>query len=111
MPSRPLHDRHALDGCPGYVRGWCCKAGERSLARGYRDVGYLLAPRLRRFRPSGVSAPEWSTHVGRLRGLLLRGEDLAAVRWLTGAYPRLMALIPDTRRAEVVAGLRERVSG
>lgn len=110
MVSRPLHDRHALDGCPGYVRGWCCKARERSLVRGYRDVGYLLAPRLRRFRPAGLSAPEWSARVGQLRGLLTHGDDVAAVRWLMSVYPRLMALIPATHRDEVVAGLRERVS-
>ena len=108
MASHPAHDRTRLGGCPGYVQGWCCKARDRTLARGYRDVGYLLAPKLRRFRPPHVAPPTWSSLVRRLRGFLESGDEPAALAWFATAYPRLMAVIPKDEHREFLAGVRER---
>lgn len=104
----PSHDRVLLGGCPGYVRGWCCKARDRSLHRGYRDVGYLVASNLRRFRPEHIARRSWVVKVGRLRRLLRTADEAAALKWFTVNYPRLMALIPVGEHADFVAGVRER---
>jgi|GEM_PF-3491066 len=108
MPQHPSHATAGLDGCPGYVRGWCCKARERTLRRGYRDVGYLLAGRLRRFRPDQVPAEAWAARLATLGEALDRHDDTAAVGWFRDTYPRLMALIPAADQGEFVAGARDR---
>lgn len=104
----PAHSRRLLGGCPAYVKGWCCKAGDRTLQRGYRDVGYLLAARLRAFRPERVTPRRWAWMLGRLRRLLKAADDTAAVEWFADAYPHLMALIPVGDHRDFVAGVRER---
>lgn len=38
------------EGFPGHVRGKWVKAGEGTIKQGYRGVGYLFAPHVRRFR-------------------------------------------------------------
>ena len=103
----PFHDRTLLGGCPGYVKGWCCKAGDRSLQRGYRDVGYLLASKLRRFRPEHIAPRSWAEQMSRLRRLLRAADESAALEWFTENYPRLMKLIPAGDHADFVAGARE----
>lgn len=108
MAEHPSHSTAGLDGCPGYVRGWCCKARERTLRRGYRDVGYLLAARLRRFRPERLPATTWAARLTVLGAFLDSRDDAAAVGWFRETYPRLMTLIPTAHHAEFVAGARER---
>lgn len=113
MANRPSHstashDTRGLDGCPGYVRGWCCKARERTLHRGYRDVGYLLAARLRRFRPARFTSAAWANRLVELGRCFDRRDDAAARGWFDATYPRLMALIPPAQHGEFVAGVRER---
>ena len=90
-----------------YVRGWCCKARDRTLTRGYRDVGYLLAPKLRRFRPPGLSPRAWRRDLSRLRRLLGHPDDEAVLRWFSETYPELMAMIPAGERRRFVAGVRD----
>ena len=108
MDSHPSHSRTLLDGCPGYVRGWCCKARDHTLQRGYRDVGYLLAAKLGAFRPERFRPRVWARHVRRLRSLLQASDDAAAAAWFAEMYPRLMAVIPVGERPHFVAGVRER---
>jgi hypothetical protein len=108
MAEHPSHSTAGLDGCPGYVRGWCCKARERTLRRGYRDVGYLLAARLRRFRPARFTAAAWAERLAELGGVFDRRDDAAAAGWFCETYPRLMTLIPAALHGEFVAGARER---
>jgi hypothetical protein len=90
MDIHPAHSRTLLGGCPRYVKGWCCKARERTLRRGYRDVGYLLAPKLRAFRPERFGPRTW------------------ALEWFAEIYPQLMAVIPAGDRQQFVAGVLER---
>jgi|APCry1669189000_1035189.scaffolds.fasta_scaffold76143_2 hypothetical protein len=114
-PSASGSDQHAaggvaaFDGCPGFVRGWCCKARERTLQRGYRDVGYLLAAKLRRFRPPGFCTAAWTRQVHRLHRLLRAGDDPAAVSWFKETYPVLMTLVPTVQQRQFLAGARERI--
>lgn len=108
MDAHPAHNRTLLGGCPAYVKGWCCKAHERTLQRGYRDVGYLLAPRLRSFRPDRFGPRTWSRQLGRLRRLLQAADEAAALVWFTETYPQLMAVIPVGDQPQFVAGIRER---
>jgi hypothetical protein len=108
MDAHPSHSRILLGGCPGYVKGWCCKARDRTLRRGYQDVGYLLAPKLRAFRPERFDPQTWSQRLGRLRWLLQAADETAALAWFAETYPTLMALIPAGDHRQFVAGVRER---
>lgn len=108
MDSHPSHSRTLLGGCPGYVKGWCCKARERTLQRGYRDVGYLLAPKLKTFRPARFSPRTWGRQLDRLRRLLQAADEAAALGWFVEIYPQLMAVIPLGDRPQFLAGVRER---
>jgi len=108
MDAHPAHDRTLLGGCPSYVKGWCCKARDRTLQRGYRDVGYLLAPKLWSFRPERFGPRMWSRQLGRLRRLLQAADEAAAVAWFAEIYPQLMAVIPVSDQPQFVAGVRER---
>ncbi len=108
MDVHPSHSRILLGGCPGYVKGWCCKARDRTLRRGYQDVGYLLAPKLRAFRPERFDLQTWSQRLGRLRWLLQAADETAALAWFAETYPTLMALIPTGDHRQFLAGVRER---
>jgi hypothetical protein len=108
MVPHPSHDRTLLGGCPGYVRGWCCKARDRTLQRGYRDVGYLLAAKLKTFRPERLSQRTWTQQRRRLRRLLKSNDEAAALGWFVEIYPQLMEVIPVGDHPQFVAGVRER---
>jgi hypothetical protein len=108
MDTHPAHSRTLLGGCPRYVKGWCCKARERTLRRGYRDVGYLLAPKLRAFRPERFGPRTWARQLGRLHRHLQAADEAAALEWFAEIYPQLMAVIPAGDQQQFVAGLRER---
>ena len=105
--SHPFHSRTRLGGCPGYVRGWCAKAREHTLQRGYRDVGYLLASNLRAFRPERFAPGTWAQRLGRLRRLLRKADESAVMEWFAETYPQLMRLIPVGDHPNFVAGLRD----
>ncbi len=98
----------SVDGFPGYVRGWVCKARDKSMQRGYRDVGYLLYWKLRVFRPVHVGVRQWFRRVGNLRDYVLANDRLSAQGWFRENYPALMNLIPESRHREFIAGLVER---
>lgn len=102
-----LHQRD-LDGCPNYVRAWCCKAAEKTMQRGYRDVGYLLAPHVLDFQPPAFTAPRWGMAVSRLRDLCVAGDGTGVMEWCTRAYPSLVQIVPEKSRKEFVAGMMER---
>jgi hypothetical protein len=85
-----------------------CKARDKSLQRGYRDVGYLLYLKLRGFRPAHASLRLWSRHVANLRKHVLGNDRSAIQAWFRENYPVLMNLIPESRHREFVAGLVER---
>ena len=108
IDSHPSHSRTLLGGCPGYVKGWCCKARDRTLQRGYRDVGYLLAPKLRAFRPERFPPRTWTQQLIRPRRLLNAADEAAAVAWFAEIYPQLMAVIPLADHPQFVAGVRDR---
>jgi hypothetical protein len=97
-----------VDGFPGYVRGWVCKARDKSMQRGYRDVGYLLCGKLCLFRPAHASVRLWSRQVANLREHVLGNDRTAIQGWFRENYPALMNMIPERRHREFVAGLVER---
>jgi hypothetical protein len=97
-----------VDGFPDYVRGWVCKARDRSMQRGYRDVGYLLYWKLRLFRPAHIEVRSWFRHVDNLRNHVVANDRRAIQGWFAENYPALMHLIPERRHREFVAGLVER---
>lgn len=101
--------RRDLDGCPNYVRGWVRKADVNTMQRGYRDVGYLLAPHVLDFRPPTFTRSVWRDAVARLRDACCSGNALAVMGWCREAYPSLLSLIPRQRHADFVAGMIERV--
>lgn len=96
------------DGFPSYVRGWVCMAKDNSMQRGYRDVGYLLAPRIREFRPAHIGVRSWFQKVAAL-GQHIESNDKAAVgAWMQQHYPVLMQIVPVRRQRAVIVGLMER---
>ena len=96
------------DGFPGYVRGWVCKARNKSMQRGYRDVGYLLYWKLRLFRPAHIEVRSWFRHVENLGKQVVANNRSAIHGWFQENYPALMHLIPERRHREFVAGVVER---
>ena len=103
-----MHQRD-LDGCPNYVRAWCRKAEVGTVQRGYRDVGYLLAPHVGEFRPPTVARRVWGDAVCRLREFCQIGNAVAVMDWCRTRYPGLLAIIPQERQGEFVAGVIEGV--
>lgn len=79
------------------------------MERGYRDVGYLLAPHVLDFRPSTVTGDVWRDAVSRLQEFCLSGNALAVMEWCREAYPSLLAIIPRHRHGDFVAGVIEGV--
>jgi hypothetical protein len=108
MRRRPRAGVASADGFPGYVRGWCCMAKAKTMQRGYRDVGYLLATRVRAFRPAQFDARSWRKRVTCLEEQVGRDERGAIRMWFMTHYPALMHLIPERRHREFVAGFIER---
>jgi hypothetical protein len=80
------------------------------MKQGYRDVGYLFAPHIRRFKPPAIPSYSW---LRRLRALAepVEARNQAGVeRWFQAQYPRLMELIPVGLHQEFVAGVIDRAS-
>lgn len=108
MPARGFSScRRGIDGYPPYVQGWFCMAESGTMQRGYRDAGYLLARRLREFRPLWLGVRAWRYHVGTLWAILDRCDEQAALWWFAATYPCLVALIPADQQVHFVAGVRE----
>jgi hypothetical protein len=98
----PTCDRY-----PPFVRGWLCLARSGRMQRGYRDVGYLLARRLRRLRPRWLGRRAWRYHLETLRECLARRDADLAMQWFSATYPGLVGLIPTEARPDFVAGVEE----
>lgn len=80
------------------------------MKQGYRDVGYLFAPHIRRFRPATVPGWSWLRQV---RALVapVEAENPAAVElWFHAHYPLLMELIPQGRHQDFAEGVIERAA-
>jgi len=78
------------------------------MKQGYRDVGYLFAPHIRRFKPPAIPSYSW---IRRLRALAepVEARNQAGVeRWFQTHYPGLMGLIPVRLHHEFAAGVIER---
>ena len=109
MPANHFRCSHpGADGYPPCVRGWFWLARSGRMRRGFRDVGYLLSRRLRRFRPLGFDRRAWRFHLETLRQGLAKRDDLVAMHWFAATYPGLAGLIPADARREFLAGLRDR---
>ena len=106
--TRTHQARLPREGFPGHVRGWCVKAGEGTMKQGYRDVGYLFARHIRRFRPARRSLRGWRRRVTLLGRLALAGNSAAVHGWFKQYYSPLMQLIPQAEQAEFAAGVIER---
>jgi hypothetical protein len=112
MPTRRFSSCRRLEaGYPAYVRGWVCMARDGSMQRGYRDVGYLFAMKLREFRPDWFSGRAWRYHLRTLWASLETCDDRAATWWFAATYPNLVALIPTRQQAHFMAGVREIACG
>jgi hypothetical protein len=110
LSSRNKRPRLPPEGFPGHVRGWCVKAGEGTMKQGYRDLGYLFAPHIRRFKPAAIPSYSW---IRRLRSLAepVEARNQAGVeRWFQDQYPQLMELIPVGLHQEFAAGVIERAA-
>ena len=105
--SRAKYDTD--DGLPGYVRGWCYMAKNRTMQRGYRDVGYLMAVRVEEFRPAQFTTRLWRREVALLNQHVEQNDRAAIRMWFQNHYPALMHLIPERRHREFVAGFIERM--
>jgi len=110
MPSLQFSScKRCPDGYPPYVLGWFGKARTGTMQRGYRDVGYLLSHRLRRFHPRWLSREAWRYHIETLRESLVRRDERGAFLWFAVTYPGLVSLVPVGARRQFVAGLREKI--
>ena len=96
------------DGFPNYVRGWVCMAKDNSMQRGYRDVGYLLAPRIREFRPAHIGVRCWFKQVTTLGQHIASNDKTAVGAWMRQHYPVLMQIVPARKQRAVIVGLMER---
>ena len=83
-------------------------ARDKSMQRGYRDVGYLLYWKLRLFRPAHIEVRSWFRHIENLGKQVVANNRSAIQGWFQENYPALMHLIPERRHREFVAGLMER---
>jgi hypothetical protein len=97
-----------VDGFPSYVRGWVSMAREKTMQRGYRDVGYLLAPKVKAFRPAHIGVRSWFKQVVVLAEHIEANDKVAVKSWVCEHYPALIQLIPERRHSEFVSGLVER---
>ena len=77
--------------------------------RGFQDVGYLMAPHVRDFRPTSVARGAWGEAVCRLHEFCLSGNAVAVMDWCRTKCPGLLAIIPRERHSEFVAGVIEGV--
>ncbi len=82
-------------------------AGE-TMQRGYRDVGYLLAPEVKVFGPALIGVRSWFKQVAVLVERIEANDKVAVKNWVREHYPALMQLVPERRHGEVVSGLVER---
>jgi hypothetical protein len=80
------------------------------MKQGYRDVGYLFAPHIRRFKPGAIPVWSWLRRVRALTAPLEAGNPAAVEQWFHAQYPRLMELIPVGLHHEFAAGVIERVA-
>jgi len=86
------------------------KAGEGTMKQGYRDVGYLFAPYIRRFRPPAIPNYSWLRQVRALAAPVEAGNPAAVQQWFHAHYPVLMELIPAGLHQDFVAGVIERAA-
>lgn len=77
---------------------------------GYRDVGYLFAPHIRRFRPATVPGWSWLRRVRALAAPVEAGNPAAVELWFHAHYPLLMELIPQGQHQDFAVGVIERVA-
>ena len=78
------------------------------MQRGYRDVGYLLAPKLKEFRPAHLGVRAWFKQVAVLGEHIEAGDQISVRGWVREHYPALIQLVPEGRHRDLVAGLVER---
>ena len=79
------------------------------MQRGYRDVGYLLAPNVKAFRPAHIGVRSWFKQVAVLGEHIEANDKVAVKSWVREHYPALIQLLPERRRGEFISGLVERV--
>lgn len=77
------------------------------MQRGYRDVGYLLAPHVHEFRPPKATGVAWHNLVSRLQECCLSENAQEVLRWCGEAYPGLLTIIPRSQHGDFVAGMIE----
>ena len=83
-------------------------AKAKTMQRGYRDVGYLLAARLPEFRPAQYTVTKWRQLIARLDKCLETQNTAAVQAWFKKHYSALMHIIPERRHREFVSGVIER---
>jgi hypothetical protein len=87
------------------------KAGEGTMKQGYRDVGYLFAPHIRRFKPAAIPAWSWLRRLRALAESIEARNQVDVEQWFHRHYPQLMELIPPKWHESVAAGVIERGAG
>ncbi len=80
------------------------------MKQGYRDVGYLFAPHIRRFKPAAIPAWSWLRRLRALAAPVEAGYVAAVEQWFHAHYPVLMELIPQGRHQDFAEGVIERVA-
>jgi hypothetical protein len=78
------------------------------MKQGYRDVGFLFAPHLCRYRPARRSREGWRRRVTVLRRIAVARDAPAVHEWFQRHYSPLMQLIPEPCQTEFAEGVIER---
>jgi hypothetical protein len=86
-----------IDGFPSYVRGWVCMANKKTMQRGYRDVGYLLALKIKDFRPAHIGVRSWFKQVAVLGEHIEANDKVAVKSWVYEHYLALVHVMPERR--------------
>ncbi len=78
------------------------------MKQGYRDVGYLFAPHIRRFKPPCQSREGWRRQITILRWLALAGDAGPVHGWFQQHYLPLMQLMPQAAQTAFAEGVIDR---
>src|SRR5262245_48965915 len=95
-----------FQGVPTFFRA-CVQEARGGGSMGYEHPGWHLANGLSSLVPYDVEGEAWENVIAvELGGRLDAGDDAGVLAWLDAHYPRCMALVPQRRRTQFLAGVK-----
>ena len=105
--------------CPTWFFGTCRDAalGVRGNVGGYEGAGYAFAGHVGQLQPYDLDPEEWSAELDKFEGYFRFGQPgqlvserrdpdgPAILAWIGQHMPRCLAMIPENRREQFLAGI------